>query len=116
ASGKAILAFLDANELAEITRALPKTFNKAALAADLSHTRDDGYFVSRGEVFVGAIAIAAPFFDHTGSVAGSVGAFGPDARFDEQRILKAGAHVVNSAAALSIACGHLAAGGRTSRN
>ncbi len=116
ASGKAILAFLDGNEVAEMTRALPKTVNKATLAADLSHARKDGYFVSRGEVFVGAIAIAAPYFDHTGGVAGSVGVFGPDARFDEQRILTAAAHVVNSAAALSVACGHLASRGRTSTN
>ena len=36
ASGKAILAFLDDSEIAEVTRRLPKTINKATLAADLS--------------------------------------------------------------------------------
>src|SRR5215472_14780824 len=61
ASGKAILAFLDDGEIAEVTRSLPKTINKTRLAADLSRARADGYFVSRGEVFVGAIAIAAPY-------------------------------------------------------
>src|ERR1700686_2548776 len=52
AGGKAILAFLDDNEIDEVTRTLPKTINKATLAADLSRARRDGYFVSRGEVFV----------------------------------------------------------------
>src|SRR5215471_20572304 len=51
ASGKAILAFLDDGEIAEITRAIPKTISRATLAANLSRVRSDGYFVSRGEVF-----------------------------------------------------------------
>jgi DNA-binding IclR family transcriptional regulator len=106
ASGKAILAFLDEKELAEVMRGLPKTINKTTLAADLSHARKGGYFVSRGEVFVGALAIAAPYFDHTGNVAGSVGVFGPEARLNEQWITKAVSHVVKSAAALSAASGH----------
>src|SRR5262245_1908302 len=116
ASGKAILAFLNENDVAEATRALPNTVNKATLAADLSHTRKDGYFVSRGEVFVGAIAIAAPYYDHTGTVAGSVGVFGPEARFDQERITKVAAYVVKSSAALSVASGHLTARGKTSRH
>lgn len=107
ASGKAILAFLDENEIAEIMRRLPKTINKATLAADLAHARRDGYFVSRGEVFLGAIAIAAPYFDHTGSVAGSIGVFGPDARLDERWIVKTVSSVVKSAAELSAASGHV---------
>src|SRR6516225_4846646 len=113
ASGKAILAFLDDNEIAEVTRRLPKTINKATLAADLARARKDGYFVSRGEVFVGAIAIAAPYFDHTGSVVGSVGVFGPEARLDQRWTTKAISHVVKSAAALSAASGHDASRGKT---
>ncbi len=114
ASGKAILAFLDENEIAEVMRTLPKTINKAALAADLSRARGDGYFVSRGEVFVGAIAIAAPYFDHTGSVAGSVGVFGPEARLDERWAAKTASSVVKSAAELSAASGHVALARKTS--
>jgi DNA-binding IclR family transcriptional regulator len=115
ASGKAILAFLDEKEIAEVMRALPKTINKTTLAADLSHARRDGYFVSRGEVFVGALAIAAPYFDHTGAVAGSVGVFGPEARLDKQWTTKAASHVVKSAIALSAASGHGTSLGKTSR-
>jgi IclR family transcriptional regulator, acetate operon repressor len=116
ASGKAILAFLDENEIAGVARALPKTISKATLVADLSHARRDGYFVSRGEVFVGAVAIAAPYFDHTCSVAGSVGVFGPQARLDQQWTMKAALQVVKSAAALSAASGYVAMRGKTSRN
>src|SRR6516165_2941617 len=108
ASGKAILAFLDEEEVADVARTLPKTFSKATLAADLSRARRDGYFVSRGEVFVGAIAIAAPYFDHTGCVAGSVGVFGPEARLDERWVARAASSVVKSAAELSEGSGHVA--------
>ncbi|MBV8510018.1 MAG: IclR family transcriptional regulator [Xanthobacteraceae bacterium] len=108
ASGKAILAFLADNEAADVMRRLPKSINKTALAADVGRARADGYFVSRGEVFVGAIAIAAPYFDHTGRVAGSVGVFGPDARLDERWVVRAAACVVKSASELSTACGHTA--------
>jgi DNA-binding IclR family transcriptional regulator len=108
ASGKAILAFVAEIETADVMRRLPKTINKAALAEDLARARADGYFVSRGEVFVGAIAIAAPYFDHTGSVAGSVGVFGPEARLDERWVVRATSSVVKSAAELSAAWGHAA--------
>ena len=114
ASGKAILAFLDDDDIAEISRKLPKAINKAKLATDVSRARVDGYFVSRGEVFVGAIAIAAPYFDYTGSVAGSVGVFGPEARLDERWVVKTAASVVKSAAELSAASGHTALMRKTS--
>lgn len=106
ASGKAILAFLQEDEIAAVMRTLPKTIDKAALAANLSRARKDGYFISRGEVFVGAIAIAAPYFDHTGRISGSIGVFGPEARLDERWIVKAISHVVKSAAELSAAAGY----------
>jgi len=108
ASGKAILAFLDDGEIAEITRAIPKTISKATLAANLSRVRSDGYFVSRSEVFVGAIAVAAPYFDHTGKVVGSIGVFGPEARLDERWVVKTASSVVKSAVELSAASGHVA--------
>jgi DNA-binding IclR family transcriptional regulator len=114
ASGKVILAFLDENEIAEFTRTLPKIVNKATLAADLSHARKDGYFVSRGEVIVGAVAIAAPYFDHTGSVAGSVGVFGPEARLGESWVAKTASSVVKSAVELSAATGHVRSTHKTS--
>ncbi len=111
ASGKAILAFMEENEIAAVMRTLPKNTDKAALVADLSRARKDGFFVSRGEVFVGAIAIAAPYFDHTHRVAGSVGVFGPEARLDERWIVKTASSVAKSAAELSAASGHVSLAG-----
>jgi DNA-binding IclR family transcriptional regulator len=107
ASGKAILAFMDENEVASVIRTLPKGTDKAALLADISRARKDGFFISRGEVFVGAIAIAAPYFDHTDRVAGSVGVFGPQARLDEHWVVKTTSSVSKSAAQLSTASGHI---------
>jgi DNA-binding IclR family transcriptional regulator len=112
ASGKAILAYLEDEEVAAIMRALPKTIDKAALLDDLSRVRKDGFFISRGEVFVGAIAIAAPYFDHTGRVAGSIGVFGPQARLDKQWSAETASSVVKSAAELSAASGHAALAGK----
>jgi IclR family transcriptional regulator, acetate operon repressor len=102
------LAFMEDHEVADVMRTLPKSMNKAALAADLSRARRDGYFVSRGEMFVGAVAIAAPYFDHTGKVAGSIGVFGPEARLDERWVVKTVSSVMKSAVELSVASGHVA--------
>jgi IclR family transcriptional regulator, acetate operon repressor len=107
ASGKVILAFMEDHELADVMRTLPKSMDKAALAADLSRARRDGYFISRGEMFLGAIAIAAPFFDHTSRVTGSLGVFGPEARLDKRWVARTASLVARSAAELSTASGHL---------
>src|SRR5262245_48296392 len=107
ASGKVILAFMEDHEVADVMRTLPKSMTKAALAADLSRARREGYFVSRGEMFVGAVAIA-PYFDHTGKVAGSIGVFGPEARLDERWVVKTASSVMKSAGELSVASGHVA--------
>jgi DNA-binding IclR family transcriptional regulator len=47
-----------------------------------------GYATSRGEIFVGAVAVSAPYFDHRGQIIGSVGLYGPNARIDEQKLLE----------------------------
>ncbi|MCC6888221.1 MAG: IclR family transcriptional regulator [Hyphomicrobiales bacterium] len=107
ASGKAILAFLDENEIAAVLRALKDTDAKR-LAADLARMRKDPMAISRGEVFVGAIAIAAPYFDHAGRVAGSLGVFGPQARLDAQWETRSARVVAKCAAELSTALGHRA--------
>ncbi len=105
ASGKAILAFLDDSEAAAILRTLPRGINSNRLAVDLARVHKDSLAISRGEVFVGAIAIAAPYFDHTGRVAGSLGMFGPQARLDAQRERKIARSVVKCATELSTALG-----------
>ncbi len=106
ASGKAILAFMDEDEIAAVLRALPKGIDAKRLAADLARIRKEGIAISRGEVFVGAIAIAAPYFDHARRVAGSIGVFGPQARLDEQWVTKTGRSVLAAAEQLSATLGH----------
>ncbi|MCC6778379.1 MAG: IclR family transcriptional regulator [Hyphomicrobiales bacterium] len=108
ASGKAILAFLAEDEIAEILRALPKGSDQKRLAAELAAVRKGLLAISRGEVFVGAIAIAAPYFDHTGRVGGSLGVFGPQARLDAQWEARTTRILARCATELSRALGHRA--------
>ena len=69
ASGKAMLAFTDAG------RNDP----------EYGDVRRTGVRVSKGEIIEGAVAIAAPVFDHDGLVKGSVCIFGPEVRLSDDR-------------------------------
>ena len=53
--------------------------------------------------------VAAPYFDNANRVVGSIIVFGPEVRFDEERIVKATKRVVESAAELSSALGQVSA-------
>lgn len=72
---------------------------------ELETIRRRGYAISRDELIRGAVAVAAPFFDASGQVAGSIGIFGPSARLDAQRIAEFGKLLVDEAAAVSVALG-----------
>lgn len=106
ASGKAILAFMTPEEVEPILRTLPKGSNRKQLLRALDGIRTEGFALSRAEVFAGAIAIAAPYFDHSGRVAGSIGVFGPQARLDQAWEKDAVRGVVQAARDLSVALGH----------
>jgi DNA-binding IclR family transcriptional regulator len=77
ASGKALLAFMAADEIAAVIADAP---DRPALERELDRIRADGYCVSEGEIIAGAVAIAAPVSDRTGRVAASICLFGPEAR------------------------------------
>lgn len=105
ASGKAILAFLtDAQRQLALVGSGAKV--QAAMQDVVATVRRDGFAVSRGEVFVGAVAVAAPVFDHFGKVLGSVGIFGPSARVNEGLVAIYAEHVVKAAHELSVQMGH----------
>jgi DNA-binding IclR family transcriptional regulator len=87
-TGKAMLAFLDPQRRAEFLSDMPANAKRTGLEAALKAARSDGYATSRGEIFVGAVAVSAPYFDHRGSVVGSVGLYGPNARISDQKILE----------------------------
>lgn len=105
ASGKAILAFMNDSQ-----RQLALVGSSAKVQANMREVvatvRRDGFAVSWGEVFVGAVAVAAPVFDHFGEVLGSVGVFGPSARVPEKLVSVYAEHVVKAADELSAQLGH----------
>jgi DNA-binding IclR family transcriptional regulator len=79
-SGKAILAFMAADEIERVLAAEPDTMTQAALGRDLERICRDGYARSTGEIISGACAMAAPVFDGSRRVCASVSVFGPAAR------------------------------------
>lgn len=105
ASGRAILAFIGAS--AQELRAYVKDsgVNPKDLDAELVDTRKNGFATSRSELIQGAVAIAAPFFDSDGSVAGSIGVFGPEVRLNSSRQQQTAALLMGEAAKLSEALG-----------
>lgn len=114
ASGKAILAFMNEQSAGSVLQNVPHGTNKKRLLEDLARIREEGFAVSRGEVIVGAVAIAAPFSDRTGNVVGSIGVVGPQARIDDSWITRTTKLVVASATQLSAALGYGATTGAMS--
>jgi DNA-binding IclR family transcriptional regulator len=87
-SGKAMLAFMEPERQAELLATVPKSADRARLEEALALARRNGFATSHGEIFAGTVAVSAPCFDHRGSVAGSVGLYGPSARIDERKLLE----------------------------
>lgn len=83
ASGIAILAWRPLDEALRIAAGATSAGVPPITEVDLRATRRNGYAVSHGAIFKGAASIAAPVFDQTGEVFGSLGAFGPSARMTE---------------------------------
>jgi DNA-binding IclR family transcriptional regulator len=86
-TGKAMLGFMEAQRQSEFLATIPRGAQRARLEQEVRLARERGYATSSGEIFVGAVAVSAPYFDHRGSVAGSVGIYGPSARIDAQKML-----------------------------
>lgn len=101
ASGRAILANIGANGEDRRRYAAERGLDIARPVEDLDMVKQRGYAVSKDELIQGAVAIAAPFFDRSGQVAGSLGVFGPGARLPAERIQAFGEMLVREAAELS---------------
>ncbi len=115
ASGKAILAFLDERRRDAILDRVTNKARRAELTKALEVVRSRGFAVSQGEVFVGAVALAAPTFNHNGEVAGCLGVFGPRARVKDTDIPRFSTLVIKAANAVSEQYGYRAdqnAGGK----
>lgn len=106
ASGRAILAHMPLTSEA-LSRLYARTGLDAREQADeLAAIRRRGHAISRNELIEGAVAIAAPFFDASGRVGGSLALFGPAVRMKEARVRELSAEVVRAAGELSQALGH----------
>jgi len=101
ASGRAILAFANAtpDQLRGYLQGIDVNLKK--FQADLAATRARGYATSHSELISGAVAVAVPFFDRTGQVAGSVGVFGPEVRMSAIRLKETAAMLLRESASLS---------------
>jgi IclR family acetate operon transcriptional repressor len=83
ATGRAILASRknSAADLKHYSESLKISIKK--LEGELDKVRQLGYSTSHNELIQGAVAIAVPFFDKSGDVAGSIGVFGPEVRMNK---------------------------------
>lgn len=106
ASGRAILAFMQPTEAVLRSYLAGSGVDPKKLEDELATTRQRGYSVSRNELISGAVAIAAPFFDRSGQVAGSIGVFGPEVRLDAGRQKEVAQLLLLESQMLSEALGH----------
>ena len=92
ASGRVLLAYRPSEEITRILEQNPlmpitgttETDYKAYLK-QLEGIREQGYFMSIGEVTEGSSALAAPIFDESGMVVAAVAIRGPEARMTEEK-------------------------------
>ncbi len=113
-SGKGILAFLPEAEREAILTGLPdpvpgiRPVPRAALRGELELARRQGYVISHGERFPGAVGVSAPIRNAAGSVLGDLIISWPDNRTSSDKEAKAASLVVRSADAVSAALGYRA--------
>lgn len=109
ATGRAILAFMQPTEAVLRSYLAGSGVDPLRLGEELDNTRQRGYSVSRNELISGAVAVAVPFFDRSGQVAGSIGVFGPEVRLDASRQTEIAQLLLQEAQVLSEALGHTGA-------
>lgn len=112
AHGRGVLAWLDAEKIAKVHGTAgpsPVTGDRPPPLADLrivlSETRERGYAISSGQVVLGAVDIAAPFFDADGHVAGDLAITIPEMRYRKRDEPPLARILVEEARKLSIALG-----------
>ena len=101
ASGRAILAHTPLAPGQLEAYAAGTSADVGWLREQIALTRERGYAMGHNELIQGAYAVAAPFFDSNGAVAGSLGVFGPDVRLTESRVHEFGHYLRGLAARLS---------------
>lgn len=107
ASGRAILAFQELAEGQLEDYAAGTSCDLEWVRAELQRTRERGYGIGHSELIQGAYAVAAPFHDSSGAVAGAIAVFGPDARLTEARVSGFGRYLRDLTAQLSKVLGKI---------
>lgn len=112
ATGKAILAFLPAQECevillaSKLTSYTPRTLTHIAeLTKEFAETRIRGYSIDNEERFPGMFSVGAPVWDYSGKVVGSVGIPGFVHRVPKERIPLLGEAVVAATREISMRLG-----------
>lgn len=106
ASGRAVLAFMSEQAVASVLQHLPAGINGKRLDEDLAKVREVGFAMSQGEVIVGGLGIAAPFFDKDGCVVGSILVHGPQVRLGNDWVMRSTKLLLAGASQLSRALGY----------
>jgi DNA-binding IclR family transcriptional regulator len=105
ASGRVMLAHLAADtELTNWTQGTQVDPKK--LARELATIRSKGFATSKNELIQGAVAVAAPFFNGAGKVAGALAVFGPAVRINTKQAAAFGELVKAQAQTLSRSLGY----------
>ena len=105
ASGKGILAFLPETEREAILETLDEP-ERSSLRAALDAARDQGFAISHGERFAGAVGVSAPIRDATGRVMGDLVSGWPDNRTDPAKERRVADAIVAASAQLSRSLGY----------
>lgn len=108
ASGKAIMSGMHLPDEALARLIEGEDVDLAALTRELKAIAKRGYAFSRSEMIQGAVAVAAPFFDRTDQVAGSLVVYGPSQRMDMEVVERIGARLRSIGADLSRTLGSVA--------
>jgi IclR family KDG regulon transcriptional repressor len=111
ATGKAILAHLPPERLAQVADAMHRHerstgMGTPAYAGELEQIRKRGFAVNRGERDQDVGAVAAPLFDAQGDAIGSIGVILPVSRLNPAKTTQMGAWTIAAAAAISAKLGH----------
>lgn len=112
ASGKGILAFLPADEQAAILADLPamtddgRVISRARLERELAQAASDGWVISHGDRYPGAVGVSAPIRDAGGRVIGDILLGWPDNRTDPDKEASAARLAVAAARRVSESLGY----------